>query len=469
MQDGAAHARINVGDQGELRRCVGNGRSGSMNRMPESFPAPAALLTGVDFRNKNLGVSALGLSALALLRNRLSAVDILDWGIGLRTAGDDILRHAGTNSASTTVRMHGFRQTRKPWAADSMFLADAAIHTGLELGSGARAIGAASALLDASGGDSFADIYGRRRFVRVSRPKWLAIAMKRPLVLLPQTYGPYKDPVMRREAADIVAHAVCAVARDARSYEVLKELLGNRFDPSRHLVGTDMAFRLPTIDPPAEALDLVERARAMARGAAVAGVNVSGLIANAPDSWRKYGFRDDYAVTSRKLVLRLLDSGAGAVILLPHVIIDGGADTESDIHASHALRNSLEPTQRERVFIASGYEFPTEAKAIIRRLDWFTGCRLHATIGSLSNSVSTATIAYSDKARGIFEALGVGETVADPRVLRGDEVVEHQVRCFVARDRHRTAIAENLPGILATADRQMDDIARLLRTASPSR
>ena len=437
--------------------------------MSDPLTTPHALITGVDFRNRNLGVSALGLSALGQLHGRLSGVDILDWGVGSRTADRGILRHAGLASDSTSVGLHGFRQTRRIYAADASIWADLARKTGACIGSAARLIRDSAGLLDASGGDSFADIYGRRRFLWVSRPKWLAIAMKRPLVLLPQTYGPYKDPVMRREAADIVAHAVCAVARDARSYEVLKELLGNRFDPSRHLVGTDMAFRLPTIDPPAEALDLVERARAMARGAAVAGINVSGLIANAPDSWRKYGFRDDYAVTSRKLVLRLLDSGAGAVILLPHVIIDGGADTESDIHASHALRNSLEPTQRERVFIASGYEFPTEAKAIIRRLDWFTGCRLHATIGSLSNSVSTATIAYSDKARGIFEALGVGDTVADPRVLRGDEVVEHQVRCFVARDRHRTAIAENLPGILATADRQMDDITRLLRTASPSR
>jgi hypothetical protein len=43
-------------------------------------------------------------------------------------------------------------------------------------------------------------------------------------------------------------------------------------------------------------------------------------------------------------------------------------------------------------------------------------------------------------------------------------VVEHQVRCFAERDRHRAAIAERLPGILAIADRQMDDIARLLKT-----
>jgi polysaccharide pyruvyl transferase WcaK-like protein len=269
---------------------------------------------------------------------------------------------------------------------------------------------------------------------------------------------------LRAIAGDIVARATCAVARDARSYEVLKEIVGNRFDPTKHLVGTDMAFRLPTIDPSAQALEVVERARTIARGAAVAGFNISGLIANAPESWREYRFRDDYFATCVKLVSRLLATGAGAVVLVPHVVIRGSAETESDIHASEKLLAALSPAERERVVIAQGYEFPTEAKAIIKRLDWFSGSRLHATIGSLSNGVSTATIAYSDKARGIFEALGVGDTVADPRVLSSDEVVEHQVRCFAERDRHRAAIAERLPGILAIADRQMDDIARLLKT-----
>lgn len=424
-----------------------------------------SLITGFEFRNKNLGVSALALSALALLYRRLDErVGIIDFKGGTRPVDDVLLRHAGLPPAAK-VEIRSFTQTRKFWAGDSAFLAETAIRTGLPIGSTAGLIRSSAGLLDVSGGDSFADIYGRKRFIRMCRPKWLALAMKRPLVLLPQTYGPYKDPGMRAMAADIVARADCAVARDARSYDVLKELLGGRFDPARHLVGADMAFRLPTVDPPAQALEVVARARAVANGAAVAGFNVSGLIANQPGTWRSYGFKDDYFATCVALVRRLLASGAGAVVLVPHVIARPDPATESDIWASQQLVAALAPSERERVAIASGYELPSEAKAIIRRLDWFSGSRLHATIGSLSNGVSTATIAYSDKARGIFEALGVGDAVADPRVLGSDEVVEHQVRAFVDRDRHRAAIAERLPGILATVDRQMDEIARIFKSA----
>ncbi len=427
------------------------------------------LIAGVDFQNANLGVSALGLSALALLGPRMHApVAAFDLKAGRRIASPEVLRHAGVTDPDVTVTLHGFRQTRRPYAADSSILAELTCRTGLCLGSAAAAIRNSSAVLDASGGDSFADIYGAKRFIRVSRPKRMALALNRPLVLLPQTFGPYRTPRFRREAAEIVARSTCAIARDAHSFDILKDLLGDRFDASRHLCGTDMAFRLPTIDPSAEALAVVARARECARGEAVAGFNISGLIANAPQSWQQYGFKDNYLATCSKLITRLLSSGAGSIVLIPHVIGEGDATTEVDLFASRALVQSLAPTLRERVFIAGGYQFPTEAKAIIKRLDWFSGSRLHATIGSLSNGVPTSTIAYSDKARGIFDACGVADAVSDPRVLRGDEVVERQVQCFVERARLGAAINAQLPKILQTVDLQMDAIVRLLAATARS-
>jgi hypothetical protein len=62
------------------------------------------------------------------------------------------------------------------------------------------------------------------------------------------------------------------------------------------------------------------------------------------------------------------------------------------------------------------------------------------------------------------EMYRVGDTVADPRVLSSDEVVEHLVRCFIERERASAAIAERHAGILANAARQMYDIARLWKT-----
>ncbi len=430
------------------------------------MPLRPAVITGVDFNNRNLGVSALGLSALALLAPRMPrSMTVLDLTAGTRVMDGETLRHAQVGG-DTRVTCQGFRQTMRFYAPDSVLLAECAIRTHLALGNAARAIHSSCAVFDASGGDSFADIYGPKRYARIARVKKLTLAMRRPLVLLPQTYGPFRDPAIKRDAASIVQRAACAVARDAHSFEILKDLLGAHFDASRHFYGTDMAFRLPTIDPSARALDVVERARVIAAGAAIAGFNISGLIANNPQSWSAYGFKDNYTDTCVKVVTGLLQRGAGCVVLLPHVLGEGNANSECDIAASTSLRARLAPPLRERVLIAEGYRYPTEAKAIIQHFDWFSGSRLHATIGALSNGVPTATIAYSDKAKGIFEACGVGASVADPRILSGDAVAEHQLDNFAQRAHSRATLMATLPAIRAMVDSQMDRIVEVVNAAN---
>ena len=53
------------------------------------------------------------------------------------------------------------------------------------------------------------------------------------------------DRIAIRRAAAEAAHirqAAMCWARDARSFETLKELLGDYFDPQRHRCGVDVAF-----------------------------------------------------------------------------------------------------------------------------------------------------------------------------------------------------------------------------------
>ena len=47
-------------------------------------------------------------------------------------------------------------------------------------------------IVDFTGGDSFSDIYGNKRFRLATPVKYFAVKSKTPLLLGPQTYGPYK-------------------------------------------------------------------------------------------------------------------------------------------------------------------------------------------------------------------------------------------------------------------------------------
>jgi polysaccharide pyruvyl transferase WcaK-like protein len=67
-----------------------------------------------------------------------------------------------------------------------------------------REIEKCQAWLDISGGDSFTDLYGYDRFDSMAAPKELAVRLDKPLILLPQTYGPFQHEANRARAAKIV-------------------------------------------------------------------------------------------------------------------------------------------------------------------------------------------------------------------------------------------------------------------------
>ena len=51
-------------------------------------------------------------------------------------------------------------------------------------------------IFDVTFGDGFSDIYGKMWNVTTDMLKELAIRSGKPLILLPQTYGPYKNPFL---------------------------------------------------------------------------------------------------------------------------------------------------------------------------------------------------------------------------------------------------------------------------------
>lgn len=100
----------------------------------------------------------------------------------------------------------------------------------------------ASAAVAISGGDSFSDIYGFRRLLYISLPQALALALGKPLVVLPQTIGPFKAHWAKILAAFLLRSASNVYARDDESLQVANELIGKKgLSPQ---MSRDMAFAL---------------------------------------------------------------------------------------------------------------------------------------------------------------------------------------------------------------------------------
>lgn len=417
-----------------------------------------------------MGVSALFASAVAALHRAIPEAEftVFDYALGHRRATAEV-----GQGLSLPIELRGARNGKRyhrPENLATMSAASSLGPLGPMVNSNIHAIDRATAVLDVSGGDSFSDIYGSERFFSVVRSKLIAIRRGTPLILLPQTYGPYRDPQLKAIAAKAVRGADMCWARDERSFAILQDLLGDAFDPDRHRCGVDLAFGLEPRDA-SDALSNDLRAMLHADRAArpLVGFNVSGLIYHNPaKAVSRYGFKADYRALLGQFLSWLLETTDANLVLIPHVMSAPG-HYESDPGACEAVAESLRGKHAGRVLVSPRTLDQCQVKWLIAQTDWFCGTRMHSTIAALSSGVPTATVSYSDKAKGVFETCGQGEQVIDPRELDTGTVVERLKASFEARAVAKASLAAHLPAVKAKATEQMDAVAERIRLAAARR
>lgn len=403
----------------------------------------------------NQGVSALCLSAVdGLTRRGAASFAIHDHGRGHRQENWTM------SGRKIDVNLIGLSHIRRPWRGDCLRTVRTMARMGGMGNPAARVILKSSAVLDVSGGDSFTDLYGEKRFRAMVLSKQLALDNGLPLILLPQTLGPFRDAGRRAEAVAILRAAKGIWLRDAGSYAFLQETLGADFDTSRHHLGVDMAVLLPRAEPSSVLPSTIAAWLAPGRDFPVAGLNVSGLLCHDPEAAQKqFSLAATHTDQTEAAARAVLESDpAMRLLLVPHVQRPDG-DPESDGTAAEALRVRLARDFGDRVQVLPQTLSAMELKGVIARLDWFAGARMHATIAGFSSGVPTLGLGYSDKARGVFAQCGIGAHVADLRRLDADAVGAAVRASLDARDRTRAALARQLPGVLARAEAQMDGIA----------
>jgi polysaccharide pyruvyl transferase WcaK-like protein len=434
--------------------------------IPAARPAVRVLprlgLFGCPLDTGNNGVSALGLSMIAGLRGACESLNLsmFDYGKGSRDISIAVgskreeVRFVGCYASRRYYQAHNLAQLH---AAATMHLAG--VHPML------RKLRKLDAILDISGGDSFSDIYGRRRFNSVVAPKLLALKLEMPLILPPQTYGPYTEGAVRRTAQRVLRGAVQVWARDRRSLGVVEESLGTDFDPARHRQGIDVAFGLPARQPDPAVQEAIEKFRAGAD--VLIGLNVSGLLYTHPgEDIERYGFRSSYRDLIHDLLERIMQDVQGArVLLIPHVA-PRRPSNDCDATANRALMERLSPAQRERVFVIPAPVGPMECKWIIGQCDWFCGTRMHACIAALSQGVPAVGVAYSDKTRGVFDTVGAGGSVVDPRIDECGEMVARIVREIEQHDMRRRELEAQMPGVQVRLSEQFEAMLSPVRSAN---
>lgn len=245
-------------------------------------------------------------------------------------------------------------------------------------------------IFDVTFGDGFSDIYGKMWNVTTDMLKELALQSGTPLVLLPQTYGPYKDPKLKKWAKHIVKKCSFAYSRDTASAVEMNKICGNKVE-----VLTDMAFALP----------YNKNGYLVDHNKINVGINVSSLLwDSAYAKENKFGLKTEYKEFIMKLIQELLNYGRYKIHLIPHVIdAENYESAENDVRACDAVEKLFDS---DDVICAPAFENPVDAKSYIANMDVFIGARMHATIGAVSAGVATIPFAYSKKFKTMFGNLG---------------------------------------------------------------
>ena len=209
-----------------------------------------------------------------------------------------------------------------------------------------KAILEADIVASLSGGDSFSDIYGLGRLLYVALPQVLVLQLQKPLVLLPQTLGPFKSRFARIIGTYILRGAECVYARDRISLEEVRPLMGSRSSQLRFT--QDMAFVLEPVRPSDAklvGLPLRESARPLV------GLNVSGLLLMGGYTRNNmFASKVDYARVLQEVATFFIREHDADILLLPHVFSD---DEESDFHACAKMHRELHRTHSGRVHFLS--------------------------------------------------------------------------------------------------------------------
>lgn len=236
------------------------------------------------------------------------------------------------------------------------------------------------------GGDGFSDIYGQRlflnRFLQFSVIKTARI----PLIILPQTIGPFNKKKNYDFAVKVLRYADRVYVRDDMFINELKKL-GIKYERTPDL----SSFMLP------EKWNIKVLPNAI-------GINVSGLAYS-----NQFNNLEGQFDVYPELINCLIDffrEKKLPVYLIPHSYnYTRPSSNNDDLIACKEVYKSY--ANDDGVFLIDKDLTSPQVKYVISRMSFFIGTRMHANFAAIYTGVPLFGLAYSYKFQGAFDANGL--------------------------------------------------------------
>ncbi len=309
-----------------------------------------------------------------------------------------------------------------------------------------REIVEADIVVDITGGDSFSDIYGMIRFIKSFLEKLLVVLYKKPLIFLPQTYGPFKKRLIKSMAGYILKKALAIYSRDRDGIDFLRQTFKSARIIDKIAFMPDVAFTLEPRKP--EKIDVDSLFDAVNDKSILVGLNISGLIYYGGYSRdNMFDLKVNYKELIHDIIESLLMKKNVLVLLIPHIFPDVTGHVEDDTAACLEVYTELVGKYKKRLFLARGKYDHKEIKYVIGKTNYFIGTRMHSCIAALSQGIPAIGLAYSKKFKGVFETVGAEKYVADMRFDDQKEIVMMISRAYDERKVYSQNLKQIMPEI----------------------
>ena len=276
-------------------------------------------------------------------------------------------------------------------------------------------------VVDTRSGDSFSDIYGLHRHAVMTSVAEFAVQAGVPVILGPQTIGPFRTHTGRALARRTLSRAALVLARDERSALLAESLVSTRV-----IRTTDVVFALPVPSPGARR-DVI--------------INVSGLL------WHPNPHVDSELYQRTLATTRDALAAAGRTVsVLAHVVESG--NTDSDARAAHEFAAASGIAD---VIIPRDLD---DVRAVLAGATSIIGSRMHACLNALSVGTPAVPLAYSDKFAPLLGGVGWEHTVdlREP-FSSGLDVAARVLAELTAAEAHSTSgVRERAAAALSAAE-----------------
>lgn len=278
----------------------------------------------------------------------------------------------------------------------------------------------------------------------------------KPVVFLPQAWGPFTNKSMRHLCAAAINLSEYAYARDRQSYQYITELEG--VDRQKIGLAPDIAYQFGGASP-SEAIDVMKRNGVVSEGRAMVGIMPNMQVYVRTEGT---GGENRYVQLLVGIAKYFLNKKECSVVLIPHQVQPVvNPDAPDDRFLCDLIKTAL-----GNVPNVTGLRdyYPSEIlKAVIGQMDLVIGSRYHGIIAAISQMIPTVVLGWSHKYFELLSDVGIERYIADYKNLNADDIFALIESAWSKRQEISAILTDKVPEQVYLSAKALDRAAAIFK------